>query len=143
MDQVNDSKLTTTQNIIRNKFKQAYTNRVEHEYDVNRALKPLTTSPLSTTTTTKTADLETEKKDSSLRDLSKTTNDTPQLRLSNKSYSIHAIKSQSIETNKEKNRDPNELCNNLRMLLSSAGDLNSMQMINAILEELHDLEIIV
>lgn len=137
MDQVNDTKLTATRNIIRNKFKQAYTNRVEHEHDVSRVLKPLTTSPLSTMT----ANLESENKH-----LSKTTtNDTPQLRLLNRSHSNHLINSNSIKKNKEKYNDPNALCAKLRTLLSSlyVGDMNCTHSINVILDELRDLEIIV
>lgn len=124
MDQVSESKLTATRNIIRDKFEKAYTNRVEHEHDVNRVMNRLTESTI-------TYDSESKNNDFSLRDLSKTTptNDTPQLCLSNK----------------EKHRDPNALCENLRMLLTSllAGDTNSMQLINAILDELRDLNIIV
>lgn len=123
MDQVIDSKLTATQNIIRNKFEKAYTNRVDHEHDVNRTMNYLTSSTI-------TDDLEAKNKKNSLRDLSKTTgNDTPQLRL----------------LNKKKHRDPNVLCDNLRMLLTPlfAGDTNSMQLINDILNELRDLNIIV
>lgn len=115
MDQVNDSKLSATQNIIRKKFEKAYTNRIEHEQDVNRVMNRLTTSPLST----KTDESESENKDFSLRDLSKTTINTPQLRLSNKSYSNDAVK-----INKEIHRDPNALCDNLRLLLEELRDLD-------------------
>lgn len=139
MDQVIESKLTATQNVIRDKFEKAYTNRVEHEQDVNRVMNSLTTSTI-------TDESESRNNDFSLRDLSKTTtNDTPQLRLSNRRYSNQSIKPRSIKTNREKHHNPNELCDNLRMLLASllTGDTNSMQFINAILDELRDLNIIV
>lgn len=41
------SKLTATQNVIRNKFEKAYVNRLEHEHDVNQAMKPLTSPTTS------------------------------------------------------------------------------------------------
>lgn len=44
------SKLAATQNIIRNKFKKTYSERLVHERNVIRAMKPLTATvaPLST-----------------------------------------------------------------------------------------------
>lgn len=134
------SKLTATQNILRNKFEKAYTNRVEHEDNVNRALNPLTATSSSITD-----NLESENNNFSLHDLSKTTNDTPQLRLSTKSYSNNGINSQLIETIKEKHCDPNALCDELRTQISSllAGEMNCIHIINNILEELRDLQIIV
>lgn len=144
MDQVSESKLTATQNVIRDKFEKAYTNRVEHEQDVNRVMNRLTAIP-QTTLLSMADDLEFKNNDFFIRNPTKTTNDTPQLRLSNKSYSIHAIKSSTNKTNREKHHDPNALCDNLRIQLSSllAGDMNSMHLINEILDELRDLNIIV
>lgn len=46
MDQINVSKLTATQNIIRKKFENAYKIRVEHENNVNQAIKPVTPSTI-------------------------------------------------------------------------------------------------
>lgn len=40
-DCVSESKLTDTQNVIRNKFAMAHTNRLENERDVHLALQPL------------------------------------------------------------------------------------------------------
>lgn len=37
----NMMKLIAAQNVIRNKFKKAYMNRIEHENDINHAIKPL------------------------------------------------------------------------------------------------------
>lgn len=45
MDQDSGSKLSATQNVIRDKFEKAYTNRLEHEHDVNQVFKPLATPP--------------------------------------------------------------------------------------------------
>ena len=49
---------------------------------------------------------------------------------------------------KKKKYDPNALCDNLRILVASIsmnndGDMKSLQRIRAILDELHDLEIII
>lgn len=46
----NISKLAATQNIIRNKFKKTYSDRLVHEHNVIRALKPLTTTSSKVTT---------------------------------------------------------------------------------------------
>lgn len=73
-------------------------------------------------------------KNHSLRNLSKTYKNIPQLRLSNKSYSNHVIKSRTTN-------DPNALCNDLRMLITSS-IASDKQLINNILEELRDLDII-
>lgn len=56
MDQVNVTKLTATQNVIRNKFEETYKNRLEHEHDVNRAMKSL---PASSSTSTMNYAIET------------------------------------------------------------------------------------
>lgn len=132
MKQDSVSKLTATQNVIRNKFEKAYTNRIVNEHDVNHAMKPLTASAV---------DLESENNGSSLHNHSKTTNNSEQLHLATKSYSNHSIK-----TNEEKHHDPNTLCDILRILLASplnVDDMKSMQQINAILDELRKLEIII
>lgn len=138
MDQANVSKLSATQNVLRKKFEKAYTNRLEHEREVNQAMKPLTMSVSSSSSSSPsrtTAHFQSE-----------TVNSTPELDLSTKSYSLHPFKSESelIKTNKEKQRDANVLCDSLRMLLPSllTGDMNCMQSINSILEEMRDLEII-
>lgn len=133
------SKLSATQNIIRNKFEKVYTNRLEHEQDVEQALKPLTANASTTVIQQPQQQQQHITYDLDLKNnLAKTINSTPQLRLSNKSYLKHPAKSKSIK----KHCDPNELCDNLRMLLSTpfAVDMNS---INAILGELRNLEIIV
>lgn len=136
MNQDSVSKITATQNVIRNKFKKAYKNRLDHEHDVNQAMKPLTVTSSSTLT---------DNLESKNSNFSKTVNGAPQLRLPTKSFSNHAIKSELIKTNKEKHRDPNALCDSLRMLLSSqhASGAHSTLTVNKILEELHDLEIII
>lgn len=131
------SKLTTTQNVIRNKFKKIHANRLVHEQNVEQTLKPLTATASSSTLLLPADDLETQNNQFSLRNLSKTINNIPQLRISNKSYSNHAIKSRSIKVN----NDPNALCDDLRKLLSSSL-VADKQLINTILEELYDLDII-
>lgn len=132
MDPVSASKLTATQNVLRKKYNKAYMNRVEHEREVNEAMKPHTVS--LSTSTTKTADFESE-----------TVNSTPEeLHLLSKSYSMHPVKSELIKRNEEKQRDANALCDSLRKLLPSllTGDMNCMQSINNILEEMRDMGII-
>lgn len=53
------SKLAASQNIIRNKFENALTNRLRKENDMNDAMKPLTSShPLTTSSAQKSIDLE-------------------------------------------------------------------------------------
>lgn len=98
------SKIVDTQNVIKNKFEKACANRLKHEQNVKRVINRLT--PL-------TDNSESESKDPSLPDLSKTTNNIPQLRFSNKNQSNHVIKSKSIKTNEKKHGDPNELCDKI------------------------------
>lgn len=43
------AKIADTQKVIKNKFVKAYTNRVDHENDVNETMKPLTCSHRTTT----------------------------------------------------------------------------------------------
>lgn len=111
MDQVSASKLSATQNVIKNKFKHAYANRMEREYDVNQAMKSInvggTTSSASSLTITN--EPESIKND----------------------YSNHSI-------------DPNELCTNLRKLLTSqiADNVNRTHEINMIVEKLRELKIV-
>lgn len=128
MNQASVSKLTATQNIIRNKFEKAHKIRLENEHDVNRAMKPHTASI--------TSGLESKNNDP--RIVSKTTtNHSPQLHLATESCSNHVIKT---------NDDPNTLCDILRTLLASSQNVDKiecMRQINAILDELRDLEIII
>lgn len=146
MNQDSVSKLTATQNVIKNKFEKAYTNRLVNEHDVNHVMKPLTASPSSSTSSsssTSTVDLESKNSDFSIHNLSKTTtNNSPQLHLATKSDSNHAIK-----LNEEKHQhDPNTLCAILRILLASSpndGDIRCTQQIKSILDELRELEIII
>lgn len=135
------SKLSATQNVIRNKFEKTLTNRLEHEQDVEQALKPLTAiasiqekqKPQQHQHHNITDETESKNKHAKIM------NSASRMCLPNKSYLNNVDNSRTI---KQKLRDPNELCDNLRMLLASpfATDMNS---INAILEELRDLEIIV
>lgn len=117
MNQDSASKFAATQNIIRNKFKKAYKNRIKNEHDVSHAMKPITTAI--------TDDLKSNKSDHS-----KTTN-TPELQLGAKNNSSHL---------KKKSEDPNTLCDILRMLLTSGQNDSE---INDILNELRDLDIII
>lgn len=43
------AKISDTQKVIKNKFIKAYSNRVDHENDVNETMKPLTCSQRTTT----------------------------------------------------------------------------------------------
>lgn len=98
------SKLTVTQNVIRNKFQKAYTNRLENEDDLNRAMKPLIT----------TTGFE---------------------------YKTNSTTSKQ----QQQQHDPNTLCANLRILLASSHEFDdkARMQIKTILNELHDLEIII
>lgn len=147
---MNTLKLTATQNVIRNKFKKAHSIRLKHEHNVNSAMKFLTVSPLSSSsslTSTKSIDLESENSDFASRNLLKTTNNTPRLNLPARSYSNRVIKSIPFKINK-KHHDLSTLCANLRILLSSSsslhtGDMKYMQQISTILDELRELNIII
>lgn len=119
------SKLEATQNIIRNKFKKAHSNRIKNEHDVNRAIQPLTAAADSS------ASVDSETNNSSLQ--------APSIHSSAKNNSS------AIKTNEQQDRDPNALCDILRILLTPLpdfSDIECMQRINAILDELRRLEII-
>lgn len=122
MDQNSASKLTTTQNVIRNKFEQAYTNRLEHEHNVNRVMNSLT------------SDSKCKEHDFPSQHLSKssTRKNLQQLQLTTESYPIHS-------------NDPNDLCTSLRKLLSSqiADNVNRTHEINSIIDQLREHEIII
>lgn len=111
------NQLTTTQNVIRNKFKKAYANRLEHEHHVKQTLNQA--SPLSTTTASP---------------LSTTTTMIP----ANKSSS-------DAKANNEMQFHPNQLCDKLRLLMNSpvADSLYQKREISFIIKKLRELEIIV
>lgn len=100
------SKLTVMQNVIKNKFDKACTNRIQSENNVNDAIKQLFTTS---------------------SDFS-TTNNAPQIKQDHSDL------------------DPNKLCANLRILLSSSScnvsDTKCNQQINTIINKLRELEII-
>lgn len=131
MDPVSESKLTEAQKVIKNKFEEAYTNRIELEPNVDSGMESLAAASSSKPITN---DLESTNNDHSLGNLSKTTS----------IYSNHKNTSESNKNSEEKNHDPNVLCDNLRMQIKSLldGDQNSLQSINDILEEPHDNEIL-
>lgn len=137
MDQDSASKLTAMQNVIRNKFNQAYTNRLDHEHNVNQVMKSLNTFTPSTDTLT--SDSESKEDDFSPRNLSKTSskNHVDQMQLSTKINSKLTIESSAV--------DPNELCISLRKLLSSqiVDNVDRTHEINSITEQLRKLEIII
>lgn len=153
-------KLLATQNVMKNKFKNAYANRLEREYNLNQSIKPLITSSLPLSSIN---DSESTEKNDSLRNLSKIKNVAQQLRLATKSYSNHVIaikprpmiaktrtkiddKKNNIENNIHNCfDDPNKLCNRIRFLISSQNDgyTNNVEEINDIITKLRKLEIIV
>lgn len=113
MDPDNLSKLTATQNVIRNKFKKAYTNRLEREHDVNRAMKPLTSS---STTTSLTNESGFKKKDE---------------------FSNHSIESRAIDSNELCNSLRKLLTSQI------VDNVNHTHEINSIIEQLRELKIII
>lgn len=110
------SKLTATQNVIRNKFEKVHTNRLEHEQDVEQSF-PSTQQQHEPVTTELTHN---------------SINKQQCITESKIEYTPRTVQ-------KSRSRDPNELCDRLRMKISS-GDMKS---INVIIGELRDLEIIV
>lgn len=148
-------KIAATQNVMKNKFEKAYTNRVEHEYNLNQAIEPLRALSSPTTTINES---DSPNEDDSLRKLTKSKNIASQLRLATKSYSNLAIKSRPMATTSAlttttptKNSDsdiihnyysynPNALCDRLRQIANNA---NQIEEINNIIAQLRDLDIIV
>lgn len=147
MNRKSVSKITATQNAIRNKFKKAYSKRLEHEHAVHCAMKPLTTA-------SKAVDSETKNSDFSIHNLSKSTTtttindtDTPGLH-SNQTVESMPIKKNDTGKRKQSYPDPNILCDSLRILLASVlnaddADMKCMPQMNAILDELRKLGIII
>lgn len=106
------SKLSVTQNVIRNKFKKACANRLEHEHDVDQAMKPFLMESSNEVTSSSTAAL---------------------------------TKNSKEVGNEKKQYNSNELCERLRLLLTSriVGSVNHTQEINTIISELRELEILI
>lgn len=124
MEHVSVSNLTDVQHAIKNKFVKAFSSRIEHERNVNHAIKSLIPP----------------------NNLKSKNNDHPkQLHLPTKKNSKHVNKSQLIKSDKNKHCDPNALCIRLRKLLSSGStdEMLHMQSVNAILEQLHELDMII
>lgn len=125
------SKISATQNVLKNKFSKAIANRLEHEKNLNQTMQP----HLATTS------LKNESEslhDNSLRNLSNNSkNKTQQFRLATKSYLNHAIQSRPMITAKHGD-NANELCDRLRLLLTSmiAGDVEQAEEINVIIMKL-------
>lgn len=121
----NMKQINYVQNVIRNKFKKACKNRLEHEYSANQAMKPLTAKTMSIK------------------------NDLPSRAniVSRQSGAKHKIKSRIIRKNDEKMHalNPNALCDKLRLLKNSpiAGNGHHTREINHIIAKLRELEIIV
>lgn len=132
MNQDNELKFTTTQNIIKNKFEKAYMKRLENEDDVDNALQSLTKDNLSLSSSSLTEDV-----DFSLPKLSKrTTKNSSQVHLK--------------DVSEREQRDPNALCDTLRILLVTTPSVDDditikihMQKINDILNELREIKIII
>lgn len=113
-------KLTATQNVIRNKCKTACANRIQREYEVQRAMKPLTASFSSSSISAK----QVKQQQQSLA----------------KNVSKRMIKCKFAKSN-----DPNDLCNRLRILLVSTNASDAIRSAekNVIIRKLRDLKILV
>lgn len=129
------SKLFTSQNIIKKKFEKARMNQVDQENDTNHAMKSLTTFPHAIA--------------SALSSDSKTKEpDFPYRNHASKKFISHqrlAPKTGLMETVKKREYNINTLCKRLRLLLSPqfANSEIHMHEISTILNDLHDLEIII
>lgn len=129
------AKLIATQDMMKDKFKKAYANRLEREQNIHQSMRPLATS----TKINNSENPEPEQSDS-LRSLSKTKNTNDQLRFTNKSYSTHADVKKLDDYFDDS--DPNQLCIRLRLLIT-AGHMNNMKKINRIISKLHELDVLV
>lgn len=164
-------KLIATQNVMKNKFKKAYENRLEREYNLNNAMQPLLIASSIEDTSSSIINENESQQESSLQNHSDSVNKTHQLSLSAKSYSNYAKKSRpatvnlvdikNIETDLENSTgknvniihnlidNPNELCARLRVLLSSlfVDDVKHVEEhveeMKTIINKLHELEILV
>lgn len=117
MDQESMSKLSVTQNVIRDKFKKAYANRLEHEHDADQTMKPFLMESSNEATSLSTSSTSTLlKKDS-----------------------------KEVGRNEESQYNSNELCKRLRLLLTSriVGSVDHTPEINTIIAELRELKILV
>lgn len=154
------SKLSATQIIMKKKFEKAYANRIKHENNLSQTIEPLKAK--SFTSSMNESKTDTQEEDASLRNLSESKNTAQQLRLAKKSYSNHAIESRPATTTKlinstnviempensalyNDNNSPNELCERLRLLMTSeiAGHAHQIEEINTIISRLHDLDVLV
>lgn len=113
-------KLAATQNVIRNKFKKAYTNRLEKEDEVNNAIEPpKATAAVAAVTNFDSLNIATP------------------------------IVSPSLAHLRQKNQsDPNALCDRLKILLaicqaSIDSDGEDVQQIKNLIDELREQEIII
>lgn len=129
------SKLFTTQNIIKKKFKKARMNRVQQENDMNYTMKRLTPLPCTIASAISS--------DSQTKELDITARNHSLKKIISKNRL--ASKTKLMRTGKTKEYNINALCERLRLLLSSqiANNTINTHEINTILRKLHDLEIFV
>lgn len=113
MDQDNASKLTATQNVIRNKFHKACAIRLENERDSNDAMKHLTISSIITN------DLE------------------------SKNTSSHNIINTNKKNKIDPNKLCDNLKTLLATSTQNVGQMTYTHQMKAILDELRDLQIII
>lgn len=132
MNQDVSLKLSATRNIIRNKFEKAYANRIEREKDVNLAMKPLTAAH-SSAPASSTGKLDIRKEDLSVRH-----------RVKSPSKQSKQHQSLSAKTRHTRFTDSNNLCDRLRLLLTSqlSGNTHHTVGINAIVAKLREQKIL-
>lgn len=106
-----------TQKVLKNKFKKAVANRLAQENNLNQAMQPLVTDPLS---------------------------DAKQTRPASTTKVVDNNKKREAKTSID-HIDPNKLCDRLKILLSSlvAEDAEHTQEIKTIINQLRELEILV
>lgn len=113
------TKLIATQNVMKNKFKKAYANRLEGESNLEQSMIPITALTSNEADSSKTVQ-----------------NDS--LRHSSTTKSYLSLKNPIDNTADE----ANELCDRLRLLLSD-NHMNNEEEINIIIRKLHELDILV
>lgn len=129
----NETELSATRNIIKNKFSKAFANRLEDENNMNQAMQPLLKESLNNALSLSIAKQS--------RPMTTIKADDSKYIKKNQETSVLYIKNAKIIRKSFDN--PNELCDRLRTLLSSSMTADAISHEeNAIIAKLRELEIL-